>query len=84
MGRPAESPKLALEKDVILEVAAEITDFDFKTLANYEAIVKQDKKTVVDRMGKNIWWKDFPENRDEFVRKMERLASPASRSRKSL
>ncbi len=59
------------EKDVILEVAAEITDFDFKTLANYEAIVKQDKQTVVDRMGKNIWWKDFPENRDEFVRKMD-------------
>ena len=59
------------DKDVILEVAAEITDFDFNTLANYEAIVKQDKKTVVDRMGKNIWWKDFPENRDEFVRKMD-------------
>ncbi len=59
------------EKDVILEVAAEITDFDFKTLANYEAIVKQDKQVVIDRMGKNIWWKDFPENRDEFVRKMD-------------
>jgi oligoribonuclease len=58
-------------KDVILEVAAEITDFKFKTLASYEAIVKQDKQTVVDRMQKNIWWKDFPENRDEFVRKMD-------------
>jgi oligoribonuclease len=22
-------------------------------------------------MQKNIWWKDYPENRDEFVRKME-------------
>jgi oligoribonuclease len=28
-------------KDVILEVAAEVTDFDFKTLASYEAIVHQ-------------------------------------------
>lgn len=27
--------------DVILEVAAEITDFDFKTLASYEAVIKQ-------------------------------------------
>jgi len=28
-------------RDVILEVAAEVTDFNFKTLASYEAIVKQ-------------------------------------------
>ncbi|HTB49107.1 MAG TPA: oligoribonuclease [Verrucomicrobiae bacterium] len=59
------------EQDVILEVAAEITDFDFKTLASYEAIVQQPKELVVERMQKNIWWKDFPENRDEFVRKMD-------------
>ena len=58
-------------QDVILEVAAEVTDFDFKTLASYEAIVKQDRQTVVDRMQKNIWWADYPENRDEFVRKMD-------------
>ncbi len=59
------------EKDVILEVAAEITDFKFKTLASYEAIVKQDRDLVVDRMQKNIWWKDFPANRDEFVNKLD-------------
>lgn len=55
--------------DVILEVAAEITDFNFKTLASYEAIVRQPHDVVVDRMQKNIWWKDYPANRDEFVRK---------------
>jgi oligoribonuclease len=27
------------EKDVILEIAAEVTDFEFKTLASYEALV---------------------------------------------
>jgi oligoribonuclease len=58
-------------KDPILEVAAEITDFDFKTLASYEARVKQDRSLVVDRMQKNIWWADYPENRDEFVQKLE-------------
>ena len=57
--------------DVILEVAAEVTDFDFKTLASYEAIVQQPKDVVVDRMQKNVWWKDFPANRDEFVAKMD-------------
>jgi len=54
-------------KDVILEVAAEITDFNFKTLESYEACVKQDREVVVKRMQENIWWKDFPENRDSFI-----------------
>lgn len=56
--------------DVILEVAAEITDFDCKTLASYEAIVRQPKDVVVGRMQKNSWWADFPQNRDEFVAKL--------------
>ncbi len=63
------------EHDVILEIAAEITDFDFKTVASYEAIVKQPKKVVVDRMQKNIWWADYPENRDEFIKKMDSAKS---------
>jgi oligoribonuclease len=57
-------------EDVILEIAAEITDFDFKTIANYEATVKQPRDIVVERMQKNIWWKDYPANRDEFVNKL--------------
>ena len=57
--------------DVILEIAAEITDFEFKTLASYEARIQHRKELVVDRMQKNIWWKNYPENRDEFVQKLE-------------
>ena len=57
------------EADVILEVAVEITDFEFNTLATYEAIVRQPAEIVADRMQKNIWWQDYPENRDEFIRK---------------
>src|SRR6478672_5595746 len=53
--------------DVILEVAAEVTDFQFKTLGSYEACIKQPRETMIDRMQKNIWWKDYPENRDEFL-----------------
>jgi oligoribonuclease len=59
------------KEDVILEIAAEITDFDFTTLASYEAMVKQPKELVIDRMQKNTWWADFPTNRDEFIRKMD-------------
>jgi oligoribonuclease len=54
-------------EDVILEIAAEITDFDFKTLASYEATVRQPRELVVDRMQKNTWWADFPANRDAFI-----------------
>ena len=66
-----EMTGLDARQDVILEVAAEITDFDFKTLASYEAIVQQPREVVVERMQKNSWWADYPENRDEFVRKMD-------------
>jgi oligoribonuclease len=58
-------------EDVILEVAAEITDFNFKTLASYEARVQHRREVVLKRMQKNIWWKDYPANRDDFVQKLE-------------
>ena len=36
-----EMTGLDTKNDVILEVAAEITDFNFKTLASYEAVISQ-------------------------------------------
>lgn len=69
--------------DVIIEVAAEITDFNFKTLASYEAIVQQPKDVVLERMQKNVWWADFPENRDDFVRKMD-TAKPSAQVQREL
>jgi oligoribonuclease len=57
-------------QDLILEIAAEVTDFNFKTIASYEAVVKQPHAKVVDRMAKNTWWQSFPENRDEFLDKI--------------
>jgi oligoribonuclease len=62
-----EMTGLDAEKDVILEVAAEVTDFEFTTLGSYEARVRQRRDVVVDRMQKNTWWQDYPENRDDFV-----------------
>lgn len=54
-------------KDVLLEVGLEVTDFDFKTLETYEARIAGDRDIVVERMQANIWWRDFPANRDDFV-----------------
>lgn len=66
-----EMTGLDTENDVILEVAAEITDFDFKTIDSYEAIIKQPKEQVTALMQKNQWWADFPTNRDDFLQKIE-------------
>jgi oligoribonuclease len=78
-----EMTGLDAENDLILEVAAEITDFDFKTLANYEAIVQQPRDNVIDRMQKNRFWAEFPENRDQFIAKLDE-GKPVSQVEKEL
>lgn len=64
------------KQDVILEIAAEITDFDFKTLAQYEARLKQPKDTVVRRLQANTWYQNYPENRDNFINNLDKGKSP--------
>jgi oligoribonuclease len=66
-----EMTGLDANKDVILEVAAEITDFNFKTLASYEARIKHPRELVAGRMQLNNWWQQYPHNRDEFLQKIE-------------
>lgn len=65
-----EMTGLDSQKDVILEIAAEVTDFTLKTIESYEARIRQDRDTVVKRMQANIWWRDYPDNRDDFVDKL--------------
>ncbi|MBA3758714.1 oligoribonuclease [Candidatus Saccharibacteria bacterium] len=65
-----EMTGLSPKEDVLLEIAVEVTDFNFKTLESYEARITQDYDVVVDRMQKNIWWRDYPANRDEFLNKL--------------
>jgi oligoribonuclease len=50
-----EMTGLDSQKDVIIEVACEVTDFDFKTLASYEAIIKHPDE-MLD--GMNEWSKN--------------------------
>lgn len=75
-----EMTGLDARNDVILEVAAEITDFEFTKLASYEAIIRQPAEVVTDRMQQNGWWQNYPENRDEFIRKTsdEQAAKPSA------
>jgi oligoribonuclease len=49
-----EMTGLEVEKDVIIEIACEVTDFDFKTLASYEAVIKHPDSVLEDM---NSWSK---------------------------
>lgn len=54
-------------EDVILEVAACVTDAQYNVLDTYESRVSQSTNIVLERLKKNIWWDSFPENRDQFA-----------------
>lgn len=66
-----EMTGLTPSKDVILEIAVEITDFDFKPLASYEARIQQPRELVADLMKDNAFWDAYPENRDDFLDKLD-------------
>lgn len=72
-----EMTGLSPEHDLILEVAAEVTDFNFKTLGSFEARIKHRREAVAERMQRNTWWNEFPENRDDFLSKLDQGVAPA-------
>ena len=66
-----EMTGLDTHKDAILEVAVEITGFDFKPLASYEARVSHPREMIEHLMKRNQWWDSYPENRDDFLNKLK-------------
>lgn len=50
-----EMTGLDVEEHVIIEVAAEVTDFDFKTLASYEALISHPEEVLAKA---NDWARD--------------------------
>lgn len=65
-----EMTGLTPNKDVILEIAVEVTDFNFTPLASYEARVQQPREVVEGLMKENAWWDAYPANRDDFLDKL--------------
>jgi oligoribonuclease len=64
-------------KDLILEVAAVITDFNFKILASYEARIKHNRSKLVKLFKANPWYNDqFSENRDYFLNIPDNAKNP--------
>lgn len=52
---------------LVLEVSVEVTDFNFVTLGNYEARIKNNPDKLVKRFKVNSWWQGFTINRDDFI-----------------
>lgn len=55
--------------DRIIEVAAKVTDLDFKVLATYESLVYQDPALMRERMSKTYLWQTHPDTRDELIKR---------------
>jgi oligoribonuclease len=53
---------------LVLEVSVEITDFEFNTLASYDARIKNDADKLVKRFKVNTFWQEYPANRDDFIK----------------
>jgi oligoribonuclease len=62
---------LVPDKDVLLEVAAIVTDFDFTVLETYEERIQQDRAIVEQRMDANLWWRDYKGNRRQFLKNLD-------------
>lgn len=54
-------------EDVILEIAAEVTDFNFNPLTQYETSISYPKNKVIRLLDNNPWWTDYPVNRQYFI-----------------
>jgi oligoribonuclease len=60
-----EMTGLNAETDLILEVAAIATDWDFNEIATYEGIIKNEDMTLDERIAANsIFWDANPDARD--------------------
>lgn len=54
-------------KDPILEIAAIVTDWDFKELATYEGVVKIGARRLKKRIAANTFWETHTEARDGLL-----------------
>lgn len=63
-----EMTGLSPEKDLILEAAAIVTDWNFQELATYQGVVKNDEAIIRKRMKSNgAFWDANPESRDGLL-----------------
>jgi len=63
-----EMTGLDAENDLILEVAAIATDWDFEEIATYQGVVKNEDMSLQERLTANsVFWDANPESKDGLV-----------------
>lgn len=63
-----EMTGLDAENDLILEVAAIATDWDFKEIATYEGVIKNEDMTLEERMSANsVFWEANPDSKNGLL-----------------
>ncbi len=63
-----EMTGLSPEKDLILEVAAIVTDWQFKELASFEGVIKNSSLKLKQRLANNsVFWDANPISRDGLI-----------------
>ena len=63
-----EMTGLIPSNDLILEVAAIVTDWDFKEIATYEGVVRHDEAVIRDKMSQSAnFWNDNPSVREALL-----------------
>ena len=64
-----EMTGLSAEKDLILEVAAIVTDWNFKEVATYEGVIKNSPRLLKKRLALNSsFWDANPDSRDGLLK----------------
>jgi oligoribonuclease len=64
------------KKDLIVEIAAEVTDFNFKILDSYQARIKHDKNKLLKLFKANPWYQnEFPKNQETFLNNLDQALS---------
>lgn len=66
-----EMTGLRPEVDVIQEIAAVITDFEFTEIARYNAVIRQPRELVERLMLENPWFLERETNRQQFLEAAE-------------
>jgi oligoribonuclease len=56
------------EKDRIVEVAAMVTDWQFKELETFESLIAHDAKEIEALINANPWYKKFPQHKTDFLK----------------
>lgn len=67
------------EKDRILEVAAVVTDWDFKILATYEAVKKVGQRLAKKRMT-GVFWDEYAAVREALLKQNGSLSAKSNRT----